>query len=71
VEAPNMNSIMERLFWTVSREALDNFLLIGKSQVQRILDEYVAFYNGQRQLRGSSNRFQSHVNRRRQGVLFA
>jgi len=29
---------------TVRREALDNFLLTGKNQVQRILDEYVAFF---------------------------
>ena len=35
VEAPNMNSIMVRFFRTVRREALDNFLLIGKSQVRR------------------------------------
>jgi hypothetical protein len=34
---------MERLFRTVGREALDKFLLTGKNQVQRILDEYVAF----------------------------
>jgi hypothetical protein len=52
VEAPNMNSIMERIVGTVRREALDNFLLTGKSQVQRILDEYVAFYNGQRPHQG-------------------
>jgi len=52
VEAPNMNSIMERFFRTVSREELDNFLLTGKSQVQRILDEYVEFYNGQRPHQG-------------------
>ena len=37
---------------TVRREALDNFLLTGKSQVQRILDEYVEFYNGQRPHQG-------------------
>ena len=35
VEAPNMNSIMERFFESVRKEALDDFLLIGKSQVQR------------------------------------
>jgi len=52
VEAPNMNSIMERFFRTVRREALDNFLLTGKSQVRRILDEYIAFYNSQRPHQG-------------------
>ena len=31
VEAPNMNSIMERFFRTVRREALNNFLLLGRN----------------------------------------
>jgi transposase InsO family protein len=70
-EAPNMNSIMEWFIRTARREGLDNLLLTGKNQVQRILDEYVAFYNGQRPHQGSSNKFRSQVNRRRQGVLFA
>lgn len=52
VDAPNINSIMERLFRTVRREALDNFLLTGKSQVQKILEEYIACYNGQRPHQG-------------------
>jgi len=52
VEAPNMNSIMERFFRTVRREALDNFLLIGRSQIERILEEYVTFYNSQRPHQG-------------------
>jgi len=52
VEAPNMNSIMERFFNTVRREALDNFLLIGRSQIERILEEYVTFYNSQRPHQG-------------------
>jgi hypothetical protein len=34
VEAPNMDSIMERLFRTVRREALDSFLLRGRDQTQ-------------------------------------
>jgi hypothetical protein len=37
---------------TVKRAAFNNFLLTGKSQVQRILDEYVAFYNCQRPHQG-------------------
>jgi transposase InsO family protein len=52
IEVPNMNSIMERFFRTVRREALDNLLLTGKSQVRRILDEYIAFYNSQRPHQG-------------------
>ena len=31
VKAPNMNSIMERLFRTARREALESFLLTGKN----------------------------------------
>jgi transposase InsO family protein len=52
VEAPNMNSILERFFRSVRREALDNFLLIGRAQIETILEEYVAFYNSQRPHQG-------------------
>lgn len=52
VEAPNMNSIMERFFRSLRREALDNFLLIGRSQIEAILQEFVAFYNSQRPHQG-------------------
>jgi hypothetical protein len=43
---------MERFSMSVRREALDNFLLIGRSQIERILEEYIAFYNGQRPHQG-------------------
>jgi putative transposase len=52
VEAPNMNRIMERFFGSLRREALDNFLLIGRNQIERILEEYIAFYNSQRPHQG-------------------
>ena len=52
VEAPNMNSVIERFFRTVRREALDNLLLLGRTQIQGILEEYVAFYNTQRPHQG-------------------
>ena len=52
VEAPNMNSIIERFFRNVRREALDNFLLLGRDQIQGILEEYIAFYNTQRPHQG-------------------
>ena len=47
-----MNSIMERFFRTVRREALDNFLLLGRDRIQGILEEYIAFYNTQRPHQG-------------------
>jgi transposase InsO family protein len=52
VEAPDMNSIMERFFRTVRREAMDNFLLLSRDQIQGILGEYIAFYNTQRPHQG-------------------
>ena len=52
VEAPNMTSIIERFFRSVRREALDNFLLIGRAQIETILEEYVVFYNSQRPHQG-------------------
>jgi len=47
-----MNSIMERFFRSVRREALDNYLLIGRSQIEGILEEHIAFYNNQRPHQG-------------------
>ena len=52
VEAPNTNGIIERFFRTVRREALDNFLLLGRDQIQGILQEYIVFYNTQRPHQG-------------------
>ena len=52
VEAPDMNSIMERFFRTVRREALDIFLLLSRDQIQGILEEYIIFYNTQRPHQG-------------------
>jgi transposase InsO family protein len=43
---------MERFFRTVRREALDNFLLLSRDQIEGILQEYVAFYNTQRPHQG-------------------
>jgi hypothetical protein len=47
-----MNSIMEWFFRTVGRVALDNFLLNGRGQIERILKEFVAFYTSQRPHQG-------------------
>jgi hypothetical protein len=70
MEAPNMNSIMERFIRTVRREALDNSLLTRRSRVLRVLHEYVALTVSDRN-KESSNKFRSLVKRRRPVVLFA
>ena len=56
VEAPNMNSVMERFFGSLRREALDNFLIIGRNHIETILKEYIAFYNSQRPHQGIQQR---------------
>ena len=43
---------MERFFGSLRREALDNYLLIGRSLIEEILEEYIAFYNNQRPHQG-------------------
>jgi putative transposase len=43
---------MERFFGSLRREALDSFLLIDRNQIERILEEYIAFYNSKRPHQG-------------------
>jgi transposase InsO family protein len=61
VEAPNMNSIMERFFRTVRREALDNFLLTGKSQVRRSWMSISLSTTASDHIRGFSKEFRGLV----------
>ena len=44
--------VLDPTFGSLRREALDNFLLIGRAQIERILEEYVTFYNSQRPHQG-------------------
>jgi hypothetical protein len=48
VEALNMNAIAERFVGSVRREVLDFFILINEKQIQKILDEYISYYNSKR-----------------------
>jgi putative transposase len=67
VEAPNMNSIIERFLRSVRREALDNFLLIVRSQIERILEEYVAFYDNRRPHQGIRQQIPKPAEREKTG----
>jgi hypothetical protein len=51
-EVPNIKGVVERCFGSLRREALDNFLLIGRSQIEAILEERLAFYKSQRPHQG-------------------
>ena len=52
VNAPNMNAFAERFVGSVRREVLDYFLLISETQVIKILQEYVDYYNSKRPHQG-------------------
>ena len=49
---PGMNSYVERLNGSISREALDHFLLISEKQIRKIIREYVDYHNHQRSHQG-------------------
>ena len=54
VEAPNMNAIAERFVGSIRRECLDWYLLFNKSQIRKLIDEYIIYYNEKRPHQGIS-----------------
>ena len=52
IQAPRANAHAERFVGTVRRECLDWILVVGRSQLERILKIYVEHYNGHRPHRG-------------------
>lgn len=51
-EAPNMNSIAERVIGSVRRELLDNFIILNRKQLLKMLTEYFDHYNSRRPHQG-------------------
>ena len=45
VRAPRANAVCERLIGSLKRECLDHMLIVNRQQLQRTVQEYVAFYN--------------------------
>lgn len=56
VKAPKANAIAERWVRTVRAECLDHRLVLGHQQMQRLIDEYVAYYNEWRPHRSRDQR---------------
>lgn len=56
VRAPKANALAERFVGTLRRECLDHVFIFNERNLQRIVDEFVAYYNHQRPHRSLSHR---------------
>src|SRR5215469_16857443 len=52
VHAPRANAICERFFRSVRQECLDHLFIFGEKQLQRVLNDYVAYFNRARPHQG-------------------
>jgi len=52
IRAPNANAYSERWVRTVREECLDHILIINEAHLRRVLNEFVAYYNGRRPHQG-------------------
>ena len=55
-KAPNLNAYIERWIQSVKQEALNNFMVFGKTHFDYIVSEYVAYYNDCRPHQGLDNK---------------
>ena len=56
VQAPRANAICERFIGSLRRECLDHMLVLHPRQLQRVVREYVSFYNRLRPHQGLQQR---------------
>ncbi|MCP4416068.1 MAG: transposase, partial [Chloroflexi bacterium] len=47
-KAPNANAFAERWVRTVREECLDKLLILNEAHLQRVLDEFLTYYNARR-----------------------
>src|SRR5205807_9672355 len=52
IRTPQANATCERFLGSVRRECLDHLLILGERQLQRVLREYVAYFNRARPHQG-------------------
>ena len=55
-KAPNLNAYIERWIQSAKQEALDHFLIFGKTHFDYIVSEYVSYYHECRPHQGLDNR---------------
>ncbi len=55
-KAPNLSAFIERWIQSLKQEALDHFLIFGKSHFDYIVSEYVSYYHECRPHQGLDNR---------------
>ena len=56
VKAPRANELAERWVRSVRNECLDQVLIVNEWHLQRVLDEYVTYFNASRPHRGLGQR---------------
>jgi transposase InsO family protein len=56
VRAPRANAVCERFLGSVRRECVDHVLILTERHLQRILSEYVGYFNGARPHQGIGQR---------------
>jgi putative transposase len=54
--SPNLNSFAERFVGSIRRECLNHVIPLGEAHLRRIVTEYVAHYNTERNHQGLDNR---------------
>ncbi|MEX1368045.1 MAG: integrase core domain-containing protein [Nannocystaceae bacterium] len=54
--SPNLNALAERFIGSIRRECLDRVIPVGEQHLRRLIVEYVAHYNSERNHQGLGNR---------------
>ena len=56
IKAPRANAFCERLLGSVRRECLDHIMILSEAHLQRVLKEYVTYFNRSRPHQGIGQR---------------
>ena len=71
VRAPNMNAICERFLGSLRRECLDHILVLDDRHLERVVREYVRYYNEARPHQGIEQRTPVHAELPAEGKILS